>query len=173
MSRDEITCALITTHVALADVPNLLEADRMLEVIELTHEAMSAIKGRPAKLAMPGFNPHAGEAGLFGREEIDILIPVLEKARTKDIDIVGPLSPDTAFLPSLRKSIDAYVCTYHDQGLIPLKTLAFDLGVNVTLGLPIVRTSVDHGTAFDIAWQGKASPTSLQEAVKLARRLCV
>jgi 4-hydroxythreonine-4-phosphate dehydrogenase len=144
----------------------------MLEVIELTHEAMSAVKGRPAKLAMPGLNPHAGEAGLFGREEINLIIPVLEKARAKGIDIIGPISPDTAFLPTLRKTIDAYVCTYHDQGLIPLKTLAFDLGVNVTLGLPIVRTSVDHGTAFDLAWQGKASATSLQEAVKLARRLC-
>ncbi|MDA7881278.1 4-hydroxythreonine-4-phosphate dehydrogenase PdxA [Akkermansiaceae bacterium] len=173
LTSEEITCALITTHVALADVPSLLEADRMLEVIELTHEAMSTIKGRPAKLAMPGLNPHAGENGLFGREEIELIIPVLEKARAQGIDIIGPMSPDTAFLPDLRKTIDAYVCTYHDQGLIPLKTLAFDLGVNVTLGLPIVRTSVDHGTAFDIAWQGKASATSLHEAVNLARRLSV
>lgn len=173
LTSDEITCALVTTHVALADVPDLLEADRMLEVIELTHEAMSALKGSPAKLAMPGLNPHAGEAGLFGGEEINLIAPVLEKARAKGIDIIGPISPDTAFLPTLRKTIDAYVCTYHDQGLIPLKTLAFDLGVNVTLGLPIVRTSVDHGTAFDLAWQGKASATSLEEAVKLAQRLCV
>jgi len=173
LTSEEITCALVTTHVALADVPNLLEADRIMEVIELTHEAMSAIKGRPAKLAMPGLNPHAGENGLFGREEIELMIPALEKARAQGIDIIGPMSPDTAFLPALRKTIDAYVCSYHDQGLIPLKTLAFDLGVNVTLGLPIVRTSVDHGTAFDIAWQGKASATSLREAVELARRLSV
>lgn len=172
LTSGEITCSLVTTHVALKDVPGLLEADRIMEVIELTHEAMSKIKGHPAKLAMPGLNPHAGEGGLFGKEEIDLLIPVLENARAKGIDIIGPISPDTAFLPEIRKTIDAYVCTYHDQGLIPLKTLAFDLGVNVTLGLPIVRTSVDHGTAFDIAWQGKASPTSLHEAVKLARRLC-
>jgi len=171
LTSDEITCSLVTTHVALADVAGLLKADRILEVIVLTHEAISAIRGRPARLAMPGLNPHAGEGGLFGREEIDLIIPVLEKARAMGIDIRGPLSPDTAFLPSLRKEIDAYVCTYHDQGLIPLKTLAFDLGVNVTLGLPIVRTSVDHGTAFDIAGKGIASTTSLIEAVALARRL--
>lgn len=171
LTSEEITCSLVTTHVALADVPGLLKPDRMLEVITLTHEAMSAIRGRPARLAMPGLNPHAGEGGLFGREEIDLIIPVLEQARSRGINIQGPLSPDTAFLPSLRKEIDAYVCTYHDQGLIPLKTLAFDLGVNVTLGLPIVRTSVDHGTAFDIAGKGIASVTSLIEAVDLANRL--
>lgn len=171
LTSEEITCALITTHVALAEVPGLLEADRILEVITLTAEAMSAVRGRPVRLAMPGLNPHAGEGGLFGREEIDLLIPALEKARALGIDIIGPLSPDTAFLPALRKEIDAYVCTYHDQGLIPLKTLAFDLGINVTLGLPIIRTSVDHGTAFDIAGQGIASVTSLVEAVRFAGRL--
>lgn len=171
LTSGEITCSLVTTHVALKDVPNLLSEKRILEVIRLTHQSMKAIRGRQPKLAMPGLNPHAGEGGLFGREEIELLIPCLEKARAEGINIIGPLSPDTAFLPSLRKEIDAYVCTYHDQGLIPLKTLSFDLGVNVTLGLPIVRTSVDHGTAFDIAWQGKASPTSLHEAIRLAARL--
>lgn len=171
LTSEEITCSLVTTHVALSDVPGLLEAERMLEVIMLTHEAMSAIRGRPARLAMPGLNPHAGEGGLFGREEIELIIPALEQARAKGIDIRGPLSPDTAFLPAIRREVDAYVCTYHDQGLIPLKTLAFDLGVNVTLGLPIVRTSVDHGTAFDIAGRGIASPTSLEEAVRLASQL--
>jgi 4-hydroxythreonine-4-phosphate dehydrogenase len=143
----------------------------MLEVITLTHQAMTAIRGRPVRLAMPGLNPHAGEGGLFGREEIELIIPVLEKARAQGIDIIGPLSPDTAFLPAIRKDVDAYVCLYHDQGLIPLKTLAFDLGVNVTLGLPIVRTSVDHGTAFDIAGRGVASVTSLIEATRLAQKL--
>lgn len=171
LTSDEITCSLITTHVGLAKVPSLLREERILEVTRLTNEAMSAIHGRAARLAMPGLNPHAGEGGLFGREEIDLLIPCLEKLRAEGIEISGPLSPDTAFLPDLRKNIDAYVCTYHDQGLIPLKTLAFDLGVNVTLGLPIVRTSVDHGTAFDLAWTGLASPTSLYEAVKLAAAL--
>lgn len=171
LTSDEITCALVTTHVSLTSVPALLNEKRMLEVITLTHQAMSAIRGRPALLAMPGLNPHAGEGGLFGREEIELIIPVLEKARAMGIDIIGPLSPDTAFLPAIRKEIDAYVCLYHDQGLIPLKTLAFDLGVNVTLGLPIVRTSVDHGTAFDIAGQGIASVTSLVEATRLAQKL--
>lgn len=171
LTSEEITCSLITTHVSLSSVPGLLEEKRMLEVIALTNKAMSAIRGRPAKLAMPGLNPHAGEGGLFGREEIEIIIPVLEKARGMGIDIIGPLSPDTAFLPAVRKGIDAYVCLYHDQGLIPLKTLAFDLGVNVTLGLPIVRTSVDHGTAFDIAGKGIASVTSLIEATLLAQKL--
>ena len=171
LTSGEITCSLITTHVALHDVPDLLCEERILEVIRLTHQSMKAIRGREPRLAMPGLNPHAGEGGLFGREEIELLIPCLEKARAEGINIIGPLSPDTAFLPAFRENIDAYVCTYHDQGLIPLKTLSFDLGVNVTLGLPIVRTSVDHGTAFDIAWQGKASPTSLHEAVRLAARL--
>lgn len=171
LTSGEITCALVTTHIALADVPKVLCEERILEVIRLTHQSMKVIRGREPKLAMPGLNPHAGEGGLFGREEIDLLIPCLEKVRAEGINIIGPLSPDTAFLPSLREEIDAYVCTYHDQGLIPLKTLSFDLGVNVTLGLPIVRTSVDHGTAFDIAWQGKASATSLYEAVTLAASL--
>lgn len=171
LTSAEITCSLVTTHVPLREVPNLLNAERMLEVITLTHEAMSAIHRRPARLAMPGLNPHAGEAGLFGHEEIDLITPVLEEARLQGIDIRGPLSPDTAFLPSLRREIDAYVCLYHDQGLIPLKTLAFDLGVNVTLGLPIIRTSVDHGTAFDLAGQGLASVTSLIEATRLADRM--
>ncbi len=171
LTSQEITCALVTTHIALAEVPGVLNEERILEVISLTAEAMRWMKGREVKLAMPGLNPHAGEGGLFGREEIELIIPALEKARAMGIDIMGPLSPDTAFLPSLRKSIDAYVCAYHDQGLIPLKTLAFDEGVNVTLGLPIIRTSVDHGTAFDIAWQGKASLTSLQEAAKVAQAM--
>jgi 4-hydroxythreonine-4-phosphate dehydrogenase len=171
LTSREITCSLVTTHVSLTSVPGLLNEKRMLEVITLTHEAMSAIRGRPARLAMPGLNPHAGEGGLFGREEIELIIPVLKKARALGIEIAGPLSPDTAFLPAIRKEVDAYVCLYHDQGLIPLKTLAFDLGVNVTLGLPIVRTSVDHGTAFDIAGQGIASESSLIEAIRLARSL--
>lgn len=171
LTSGEITCSLVTTHVALRDVPDLVCEKRIMEVIRLTHQSMKAIRGREPRLAMPGLNPHAGEGGLFGREEIELLIPCLEKARAEGINIIGPLSPDTSFLPSIRENIDAYVCTYHDQGLIPLKTLSFDLGVNVTLGLPIVRTSVDHGTAFDIAWQGKASPTSLHEAVRLAARL--
>ena len=171
LTSAEITCSLVTTHVALADVPRFVSKERILEVARLTYEAMKSIRGREPRLAMPGLNPHAGEGGIFGREEIELIQPCLDELRAEGIEILGPLSPDTAFLPEIRKEVDAYVCTYHDQGLIPLKTLAFDLGVNVTLGLPIVRTSVDHGTAFDLAWTGKASPTSLYEAVRLAASL--
>jgi 4-hydroxythreonine-4-phosphate dehydrogenase len=117
-------------------------------------------------------NPHAGEDGLFGnREEERIITPAIERARARGINIEGPLPPDTAFLPGRRRETDCFVCMYHDQGHIPLKALAFDVAVNVTLGLPIIRTSVDHGTALDIAWQGKAEATSMFEAVKLAAQL--
>ncbi len=171
LTSEEITCSLVTTHIALSEVPSALSGERIMEVITLTSDIMTRLRGRKPRLAMPGLNPHAGEGGLFGREEGELLIPVLEEARRRDIDIIGPLSPDTAFLPKLRKEIDAYICLYHDQGLIPLKTLAFDEGVNVTLGLPLIRTSVDHGTAFDIAWQGKACVQSLLEAVRIARKI--
>jgi 4-hydroxythreonine-4-phosphate dehydrogenase len=117
-------------------------------------------------------NPHAGEHGLFGgREEERLIQPAIESARAQGIRVEGPLPPDTAFLPWKRRAIDAFVCMYHDQGHIPVKALAFETAVNTTLGLPITRTSVDHGTALDIAWQGKANPSSLYAAVGLAARL--
>jgi 4-hydroxythreonine-4-phosphate dehydrogenase len=119
-----------------------------------------------------GLNPHAGEHGLFGRgEEEKIILPAIEEARARGIQIEGPLPPDTAFIAPKRKTTDAYICMYHDQALIPLKALAFDTAVNTTLGLPVPRTSVDHGTACDIAWQGKVSGTSLVEAVLLAAKM--
>jgi 4-hydroxythreonine-4-phosphate dehydrogenase len=119
-----------------------------------------------------GLNPHAGEHGLFGRgEEERIIAPAIEAARQAGLNIVGPLPPDTAFLPARRRDTDAFICMYHDQALIPMKALAFDTAVNTTLGLPVVRTSVDHGTAFDIAWQGKASAANLFAAVRLAAKL--
>ncbi len=169
---DELTCSLVTVHVGYQDVPGLLSAERILDVIELTAEAVRRIRGRAPRLAVCGLNPHAGEHGLFGRgEEESIIIPAIEAARQRGLDVAGPLPPDTAFIPSRRRGTDAYICMYHDQALIPLKALAFDSAVNVTLGLPIVRTSVDHGTACDIAWQGKANPGSLFEAVKMAVKL--
>jgi 4-hydroxythreonine-4-phosphate dehydrogenase len=120
-----------------------------------------------------GLNPHAGEHGLFGRgEEENIIAPAIAAARAKGITIEGPLPPDTAFIATKRRSVDAYICMYHDQALIPLKALAFDTAVNTTLGLPVPRTSVDHGTACDIAWQGKANGSSLVEAVRLAAQMC-
>jgi 4-hydroxythreonine-4-phosphate dehydrogenase len=153
-------------------VPALLTVPKILDAIELTVAAMRRMRGREPTLTICGLNPHAGEGGLFGdREEERIIAPAVEVARAQGVLIEGPLPPDTAFLPSRRRATDAYICMYHDQGLIPLKMLSFDTAINVTLGLPIVRTSVDHGTAFDIAWQGKASPSSLYEAVRLAVKL--
>ncbi len=169
---EEITCTFVTVHVGYRDVPGLLTTERILDVIELTAEALARLRGRQPKLVVCGLNPHAGEHGLFGdREEERIIIPAIEAARANGIEIEGPLPPDTAFLPWKRKATDAFVCMYHDQGHIPVKALAFDSAVNTTLGLPIIRTSVDHGTACDIAWQGKANPSSLFAAVRLALRM--
>jgi 4-phospho-D-threonate 3-dehydrogenase / 4-phospho-D-erythronate 3-dehydrogenase len=169
---EEITCAFVTVHVGYREVPGLLTKERILDVIELTADALGRLRNKKPKLVVCGLNPHAGEHGLFGnREEERIIIPAIESARTQGHDIEGPLPPDTAFLPWKRKATDAFVCMYHDQGHIPVKALAFDSAVNTTLGLPIIRTSVDHGTACDIAWQGKANPSSLFAAVRLAIRL--
>ncbi len=132
------------------------------------------MRGRPPRLAVLGLNPHAGEGGLFGnREEEHAIQPAIDAARQSGIEIVGPLPADTAFLPSQLENLDGHICMYHDQGLIPFKTLAFETGVNTTLGLPIVRTSVDHGTALDIAWKGTADPSSLFAAIELAVSLGV
>jgi 4-hydroxythreonine-4-phosphate dehydrogenase len=172
LTSPELTCSFATVHVGYLEVPGLLNVPRLLDVIELTADAMRRIRGREPKLLACGLNPHAGENGLFGeREEERIIIPAILEARARGITIEGPLPPDTAFLPWRRQSTDAFICMYHDQGHIPLKALAFDTAINTTLGLPVIRTSVDHGTAFDIAWQGKASPNSLFEAVTLAAKL--
>ena len=169
---EEVRCVFVSTHVGYAEVPHLLSQERIIDVIELAAEAMERIRKRKPRLLCCGLNPHAGENGLFGnREEEQIIVPALEKVRERGIDITGPLPPDTTFLPARRKEYDCVVCMYHDQGHIPLKALAFDEAVNTTLGLPIIRTSVDHGTALDIAGQGIANPNSLVEAVKLAVKL--
>ena len=172
LTAPEITCSLVTVHVGYGEVLAMITTERILDTIELTATAMKRIRAKKPRLLVCGLNPHAGEHGLFGnREEERLIVPAIEAARTKGIDVDGPLPPDTAFLPKYRKTTDAYICMYHDQGLIPLKALAFEEAVNVTLGLPIVRTSVDHGTAFDIAWQGKADVSSLIHAVQLAAKL--
>ncbi|VTT99800.1 4-hydroxythreonine-4-phosphate dehydrogenase : 4-hydroxythreonine-4-phosphate dehydrogenase OS=Opitutus terrae (strain DSM 11246 / PB90-1) GN=pdxA PE=3 SV=1: PdxA [Gemmataceae bacterium] len=172
LTSSALTCSFVTGHVGYRDVPGLLSEQRVLDVIELTAAAVRRLRGRAPRLVVCGLNPHAGEHGLFGdREEERFIAPAVERARAAGLAVEGPVPPDTAFLAPRRKGTDAVVCMYHDQGHIPLKALAFDEAINVTLGLPIVRTSVDHGTAFDIAWQGKASPTSLFEAVLLAARL--
>lgn len=172
LTSDELTCSFVTVHVGLCEVPGLINVKRVLDVIELTADAMRRIREHEPKIVVCGLNPHAGENGLFGqREEERFIIPAIEAARASGILIEGPLPPDTAFLGWRRKQTDAFICMYHDQGHIPLKALAFDSAINTTLGLPVIRTSVDHGTAFDIAWQGKANPNSLFEAVRLAAKL--
>jgi 4-hydroxythreonine-4-phosphate dehydrogenase len=157
--------------VSYSEVPKLLTKERILDTIELGAQAMRRIRGPEPKIGVLGLNPHAGEHGLFGEEEEQVITPAIEAARERGFDVEGPIPPDTAFLPTKRRTTDVFVCMYHDQGHIPLKALCFDEAVNITLGLPIVRTSVDHGTALDIAGQGKANPSSLFEAVKLAVKL--
>ena len=171
MTSPKITCCLVTTHIGVAQVPTSLTTERILEVIELSADALSRMRNRKPSLAILGLNPHAGENGLFGDEEEQIIQPAIDQARQKGIEVSGPLPADTAFLPWQLKTFDGHVCMYHDQGLIPFKTLAFDTGVNTTLGLDVVRTSVDHGTAMDIAWQGTADPSSMYSAIRLAARL--
>ncbi len=169
---EEITCTFVTVHCGYAEVPKLLTMERVLETIELTGENLQVIHGRSPRLVVCGLNPHAGEHGLFGdREEERIIVPAIEAAKRRGWNVEGPLPPDTAFLPAKRRVTDGFVCMYHDQGHIPLKALAFDNAVNTTLGLKVVRTSVDHGTAFDIAWQGLATCSSLLSAIRLAVRL--
>lgn len=170
----EVRCVFVTTHVPYAEVPRLLTKERILDTLELGAQAMrriGCISGREPKIGVLGLNPHAGEHGLFGNEEETIIGPAIETARERGFDVEGPIPPDTAFLPAKRRATDFFVCMYHDQGHIPLKALCFDEAVNTTLGLPIIRTSVDHGTALDIAGKGKANPHSLFEAVKLAKQL--
>ena len=169
---ETISCSLVTVHAGYTEVPDLLSEERITEVIQLTRETHKNLLGSEPRIAVCGLNPHAGENGLFGNgEEEKLILPAIEKMKEKGCDLTGPLPPDTAFTESRRKEIDAYVCMYHDQALIPVKALAFEEAVNVTLGLPIVRTSVDHGTALDIAWQGKADASSLKAAVNLAVRM--
>jgi 4-hydroxythreonine-4-phosphate dehydrogenase len=168
----EVRASFVTVHTGYAEVPRLLSVERIVDVIELTVEAMRRIRAQEPRIVVLGLNPHAGEHGLFGDgEEERIIAPAVELARQRGYRVEGPIPPDTAFIPSKRRSTDAFVCMYHDQGHIPLKALCFDSAVNTTLGLPIIRTSVDHGTACDIAWKGMADPGSLIQAVLLAARL--
>jgi 4-hydroxythreonine-4-phosphate dehydrogenase len=159
----------VTIHVPLKDVPYLLTKELILTTIEIAARDLGRYFGleRP-RLAVSGLNPHAGEDGGLGREEIDVIAPAIEAARAKGLDVTGPHPADTLFHTGARATYDAAICMYHDQALVPFKTLAFADGVNVTLGLPFIRTSPDHGTAFGIAGTGKANPRSLIEALRLA-----
>lgn len=172
LTSESISCVLVTVHIPLADVPSRLSIPAVLRAIRHADQAARR-RGRPGHIVVCGLNPHAGERGLISHgEEAEIISPAIEMAVREGIDAVGPLPPDTAFTPAQRKGTDVYVCMYHDQGLIPLKALAFDTAVNVTLGLPIVRTSVDHGTALDLAWQGVANHQSMLAAIEMAIELC-
>jgi len=162
---------LVTIHTALKNVPELITRQRILRVIRLAKKACDMLKIRTPKIAVAGLNPHAGEAGIFGEEEITQIVPAIRQANREGIPVSGPYPPDTIFHKAYQGEIDIVVCMYHDQGLIPLKMIAFDKGVNVTIGLPFIRTSPDHGTAYDIAWKGTANPSSMIEAIKLACRL--
>jgi len=164
--------ALVTVHMGLAQVSGALSTGKILDTIELLAGHLRADAGIAGpRLAVLGFNPHAGENGLFGREEIDLIAPAIAMARERGIDTFGPVPPDTAFIRSAGKfAFDAAVAMYHDQGLIPIKTLDFDNAVNVTLGLPFIRTSPDHGTAYDIAGQGRAREQSMRAAIAFATR---
>jgi 4-hydroxythreonine-4-phosphate dehydrogenase len=163
--------ALVTIHVPLSRVPRLLSTRKIVEVIELTHDACKRFGIRRPRIGVAGLNPHAGEGGLMGHEEQRIIVPAIQSAKRKGINVTGPWPADTLFHKAYRGEFDAVVAMYHDQGLAPLKMIAFDSGVNLTLGLPFVRTSPDHGTAFDIAGKGIANPGSMIAAINLAAQL--
>jgi 4-hydroxythreonine-4-phosphate dehydrogenase len=168
---DRLRVVLTTVHVALSEVPRQFTRERLSGVIRLTWRLLPQFGIDAPRLAVAGLNPHAGEHGLFGSEEQDVIAPAIEEARREGVDVSGPFPADTLFVRAARGEFDAVIAAYHDQGLIPVKLLAFGRAVNVTLGLPIIRTSVDHGTAFDIARQGIADEGSLVEAILLAAKL--
>ena len=155
----------VSTHVSLREACDRVKKHRVLEVIELANDTLKRMRVYKPRIAVAGLNPHAGESGLFGREEIDEIIPAVEQACKLGINVEGPIAPDTVFLKAHKGQYDVVVAMYHDQGHIPTKLLAFDTGVNITVGLPIIRTSVDHGTAFDIAGKGIAKGDSMIEAL--------
>jgi 4-hydroxythreonine-4-phosphate dehydrogenase len=168
---EPLRVVLATVHVALREVADLLTPTRLRAVIELTARELPRFGYRSPRLAVAGLNPHAGEHGVIGSEDDAVIRPVVEACGRGGLDVTGPLPADTVFVRAMRGEFDAVVACYHDQGLVPIKLVAFGRAVNVTLGLPIVRTSVDHGTAFDIAGKGVADPSSMVEAILLAAKL--
>lgn len=176
LANDELRTVLVSIHVSLRAALAAVTFDNVLQTLLITHAALSRVLGRTPRIAVAGLNPHAGEGGLFGREELDVIAPAMQAARARGCVVSGPWAPDTVFMRARAKpgeagEFDVVVAMYHDQGLIPVKYLGVEKGVNVTLGLPLVRTSPDHGTAFDIAGSGRADPSSLLEAVQMARTL--
>jgi len=161
----------VTTHTSLRQACDRVKKERVATTIRLTDRAMKDLGIAKPRIAVAGLNPHAGEGGLFGTEEVDEIAPAVQECRSEGILAEGPFPPDTVFLRGKRGEFDAVVAMYHDQGHIPVKMLGFEEGVNVTIGLPIIRTSVDHGTAFDIAWKGVADPRSMVEAIRIAAEM--
>ena len=176
LASDELRTVLVSIHMSLRAALDAVTLDNVLQTLLITHAALLRSLGRAPRIAVAGLNPHAGEGGLFGREEIEVIAPAIAQARAQGLNVAGPLAPDTVFMRARNTAakpgeFDVVLAMYHDQGLIPVKYLGVDKGVNVTLGLPLVRTSPDHGTAFDIAGQGVADASSLIEAVRMAQKL--
>ncbi len=171
LGNDEIRTVLVTIHCSLLDAIKGTDFDAQMAAIRLAHDGAKALGYDHPRIAVAGLNPHAGEGGLFGREEIDIITPAIETAKKKGINASGPWPGDTIFMMARQGQFDIVVAQYHDQGLIPVKYMGLEKGVNITLGLPFVRTSPDHGTAFDIAGQGSADAASLLTAIGYARQL--
>ena len=170
LAGSSLKVILVTIHESIKSVPGLLTTEKVFKTIKITDNTFKRYFGlKKPRIAVAALNPHAGEGGLFGGEEKRIILPAIKKARQMGINASDPLPPDTLFYRAVKnKEFDCVICMYHDQGLIPLKLLHFENGVNVTLGLPIIRTSVDHGTAYDIAWKGIANPASMKAAIKMA-----
>jgi 4-hydroxythreonine-4-phosphate dehydrogenase len=168
--NDKLCVAHVTTHISLADAVRL-DSERIEKTIELADEAYSRLRGKRARIAVCGLNPHAGENGLFGSQETTFIAPAIEAACRGGVNCVGPIPADTLFLQAFRGKYDVVIAMYHDQGHIPMKLMDFEHTVNVTLGLPIVRTSVDHGTAFDIAGRNLASADDMKTAMRMAIQL--
>jgi 4-phospho-D-threonate 3-dehydrogenase / 4-phospho-D-erythronate 3-dehydrogenase len=169
----ELRVVLLSTHVSLEQAIRLVTHERLTDLIVFTDREMSRLLGRDVKIAVAGLNPHASEGGMFGSEEAEFIIPAVEDCRRIGIDVSGPFSPDTIFLRGYRGEFDAVAACYHDQATIAVKSLSFGSAVNVTLGLPLIRTSVDHGTAFDIAGKGVADEASMRAAFELAGDLAI
>lgn len=177
LANDELRTVLVSIHLSLRDALQAITVDSVLQTLRITDASLTRLLGRQPRMAVAGVNPHAGEGGLFGQEEIDILQPCLALARQAGWDVHGPFAPDTVFMRARRRAdgereFDVVIAMYHDQGLIPVKYLGVEQGVNVTLGLPLIRTSPDHGTAMDLAGLGKADASSMVQAMRMARQLC-
>ena len=176
LANDELRTVLVSIHMSLRDAIAAVTFENVLQTLRITHQSVGAALGRRPRIGVAGLNPHAGEGGRFGTEEIETIVPAIQAARAEGMDVHGPHAPDTVFMRARAKNgrpgeFDVVVAMYHDQGLIPVKYLGVEQGVNVTLGLPLVRTSPDHGTAFDIAGAGVADASSLLAAIRMARKL--